>query len=97
MRVEQVDTPFTQASTAGQVLSLPIAHGEGQYFAEPDVLDRLETQRQVVFRYATATGDITADANCNGSMNNIAGVCNATRNVVGLMPHPERRLPVGAV
>ena len=55
VRVEQVDTPFTQASTAGQVLSLPIAHGEGQYFAEPDVLDRLETQRQVVFRYATAT------------------------------------------
>ena len=90
VRVEQVDTPFTQASAAGQVLSLPIAHGEGQYFAEPDVLAALEANRQVVFRYATADGAITDAANCNGSMNNIAGLCNATRNVVGLMPHPER-------
>jgi phosphoribosylformylglycinamidine synthase subunit PurQ / glutaminase len=90
VRVEQVDTPFTQAGTAGQVLSLPIAHGEGQYFAEPDVLERLEKQRQVIFRYATAEGEVNAAANCNGSMNNIAGVCNPSRNVVGLMPHPER-------
>jgi phosphoribosylformylglycinamidine synthase subunit PurQ / glutaminase len=90
VRVEQVDTPFTQAGAAGQVLSLPIAHGEGQYFAEPDVLDRLEKQRQVIFRYATAEGEVNGAANCNGSMNNIAGVCNPSRNVVGLMPHPER-------
>ena len=98
VRVEQVDTPFTQAATAGQVLSLPIAHGEGQYFAEPEVLDRLEAQRQVIFRYASATGQVTDEANGNGSMNNIAGVCNAGRNVVGLMPHPERacELAVGS-
>ena len=90
VRVEQTETPFTQACTPGQVLNLPIAHGEGQFFAEPDVLDRLEKNNQVVFRYATAAGDITPEANCNGSLNNIAGVCNAGRNVVGLMPHPER-------
>ena len=90
VRVEQVDTPFTQACAAGQVLNIPIAHGEGQFFAEPDVLARLERDGQVVFRYATADGAITPDANANGSLNNIAGVCNATRNVVGLMPHPER-------
>ncbi len=90
VRVEQVDTPFTQACLAGQVLNIPIAHGEGQFFAEPDVLERLERDRQVVFRYATADGAITPDANANGSLNNIAGVCNAGRNVVGLMPHPER-------
>ncbi len=68
VRVEQTDTPFTQACAAGQVLSLPIAHGEGQYFAEPDVLARLEANRQVVFRYATAAGEITAEANANGSL-----------------------------
>ena len=90
VRVEQVDTPFTETCTAGQVLNIPIAHGEGQYFAEPDVLARLERDRQVVFRYATADGAITPEANANGSLNNIAGVCNAGRNVVGLMPHPER-------
>ncbi len=90
MRVEQLDTPFTRACTAGQVLRLPIAHGEGKYFAEPDVLARLEANRQVVFRYATAAGEITAEANANGSLHNIAGICNPDRNVVGLMPHPER-------
>ncbi len=90
VRVEQTDTPFTAACAPGQVLSIPIAHGEGQFFAEPHVLARLEANRQVVFRYATAAGAITPEANCNGSLNNIAGVCNAGRNVVGLMPHPER-------
>ncbi len=90
VRVEQADTPFTSACTSGQVLRIPIAHGEGQYFAEPDVLGRLEADRQVIFRYATAAGDITEQANCNGSRNNIAGICNPGRNVVGLMPHPER-------
>ena len=90
VRVEQTTTPFTGACRAGQVLNIPVAHGEGQFFAEPDVLARLESNRQVVFRYATAAGEITDEANCNGSVHNIAGVCNAARNVVGLMPHPER-------
>ena len=90
LRVEQTDTPFTAACRRGQVLRLPIAHGEGNYFAPPDVVDRLERQRQVVFRYCTPEGGVTDAANPNGSLNNIAGLCNETRNVVGLMPHPER-------
>jgi phosphoribosylformylglycinamidine synthase len=90
VRVEQTDTPFTIASRPGQVLRIPIAHGEGNYYAEPDVVERLEKNRQVVFRYTTASGDVTPTANPNGSLNNIAGLCNEGRNVVGLMPHPER-------
>lgn len=90
VRVEQSDTPFTAACTPGQVLHLPIAHGEGNYYAAPEVIDRLEANRQVVFRYTTADGAATDAANPNGSLNGIAGICNATRNVVGLMPHPER-------
>jgi phosphoribosylformylglycinamidine synthase subunit PurQ / glutaminase len=81
VRVEQTDTPFTADCREGQLLQLPIAHGEGNYFAEPDVLKALEASRQVVFRYLE---------NPNGSVNDIAGICNARRNVVGLMPHPER-------
>jgi len=92
VKVEQTDTPFTAACTAGQVLQIPIAHGEGNYYAEPDVVARLEKNRQVIFRYATATGAVTPSANPNGSVNNIAGLCNEQRNVVGLMPHPERRV-----
>ena len=90
VRVEQTDTPFTLACRPGQVLRLPVAHGEGNYFAEPEVLRQLEADRQVIFRYATAAGAVTDEANPNGSVNNIAGICNSTRNVVGLMPHPER-------
>ena len=90
LRVEQTDTPFTALCTPGQVLRVPIAHGEGNYFAEPDVVSALEANHQVVFRYATAAGEITADANPNGSVNNIAGICSANRNILGLMPHPER-------
>jgi phosphoribosylformylglycinamidine synthase subunit PurQ / glutaminase len=90
VRVEQTDTPFTVGARVGQVLRLPIAHGEGNFYAEPDVLERLEKNRQVIFRYATAAGEVTPEANPNGSLNNIAGLCNETRNVVGLMPHPER-------
>jgi phosphoribosylformylglycinamidine synthase len=90
VRVEQTDTPFTRACAQGQVLSLPIAHGEGNYFAEPDEVAALEAGRQVVFRYTTAAGAVTDAANPNGSLHNIAGICNAARNVVGLMPHPER-------
>jgi phosphoribosylformylglycinamidine synthase I len=90
VRVEQTDTPFTLACTTGQVLHLPVAHGEGNYFADPDLLHQLEANRQVVFRYADDRGEVTEAANPNGSLNSIAGICNQTRNVVGLMPHPER-------
>jgi phosphoribosylformylglycinamidine synthase subunit PurQ / glutaminase len=90
VRVEATDTPFTQLCAPGQVLSLPIAHGEGNYFAEPHVLRRLEERRQVVFRYSSPGGEVTAAANPNGSVQNIAGICSDGRNVVGLMPHPER-------
>jgi phosphoribosylformylglycinamidine synthase len=90
VRVEHTDTPFTLACRQGQMLRIPIAHGEGNYYAAPEVIDRLERNRQVIFRYATVGGAVTADANPNGSVNNIAGICSESRNVVGLMPHPER-------
>jgi len=90
VRVEQTDTPFTSAARKGQVLRIPIAHGEGNYFAAPDVLAKLEANRQVIFRYTTAGGEVTDESNPNGAINNIAGLCNEARNVVGLMPHPER-------
>ncbi len=76
------------ASTQG--LKIPIAHGEGRYFADEATLDQLEANGQVIYRYATADGIITAEANPNGAMRNIAGICNASRNVFGMMPHPER-------
>ena len=90
VRVEVTDTPFTRACTSGQTLRLPIAHGEGNYFAEPDLVASLEANRQVVFRYVDEDGQATAAGNPNGSVGNIAGICSAARNVVGLMPHPER-------
>jgi phosphoribosylformylglycinamidine synthase len=90
LRVEQTDTPFTSLCSPGQVLRIPIAHGEGNYFAEPAVVEALEANRQVVFRYASAEGVVTPESNPNGSVNGIAGLCNDRRNVVGLMPHPER-------
>lgn len=90
LRVEQTDTPFTCAARKGQVLQMPIAHGEGNYFATPDVIAKLEANRQVIFRYTTANGEVTDEANPNGSLAGIAGLCNEARNVVGLMPHPER-------
>ncbi len=90
IRVEQTDTPFTAACAARQVLRMPIAHGEGNYYAAPDVLDQIENHRQVIFRYVNAAGETAAEANPNGSLNSIAGICNRARNVVGLMPHPER-------
>jgi phosphoribosylformylglycinamidine synthase len=90
VKVEQTDTPFTLACSPARLLKIPIAHGEGNYYAEPDVLARLEKNRQVVFRYVDAAGQPTAVGNPNGSLNNIAGICNEARNVVGLMPHPER-------
>lgn len=89
-RVERTDTPFTQGLRSGEVLKLAVAHGEGRYFAEPDELARIEANGQVVFRYCDEQGELTDEANYNGSLNNIAGVCNERRNVVALMPHPER-------
>lgn len=90
VNVEQVDTPFTCDVVRGRRLRIPIAHGEGNYYAEPEVVAQLEAQRRVVFRYVDAEGIVTAAANPNGSVNNIAGICSEARNVVGLMPHPER-------
>jgi phosphoribosylformylglycinamidine synthase len=90
LRVEQADTPFTAAATIGQVLRIPIGHGEGNYFAPPDMLERLEANRQVVLRYTNANGQLDPASNPNGSVNAIASICNETRNVVGMMPHPER-------
>ncbi len=90
VRVEQTDTPFTGRATKGQVLSLPIAHGEGNYYADPAVIADLEAAGRVVFRYCDPRGQISDTANPNGSVNAIAGICNPARNVVGLMPHPER-------
>jgi phosphoribosylformylglycinamidine synthase len=90
LRVEQTDTPFTRLCVPQQVLRIPIAHGEGNYYAAPDVLDEIEREGRVVFRYANAHGETTDQANPNGSLHSIAGICSAGRNVVGLMPHPER-------
>ena len=90
VRVEQTDTPFTVACASKQVLNLPIAHGEGNYYADPAELAQLEAHRQVVFRYSSPGGEVSSAHNPNGSLNGIAGICNRQRNVVGLMPHPER-------
>lgn len=90
VRVESTSTPFTAACAEGQVLHMPIAHGEGNYFAEPEVIETLERDRRVIFRYVAADGQATDEGNPNGSIHNIAGVCSEQRNVVGLMPHPER-------
>lgn len=91
LRVERTDTPFTSAYTAGQVITIPIAHNEGNYYLPPGELEELEKSRQVVFRYCNLDGEITAVSNPNGSANNIAGIINLKGNVLGMMPHPERR------
>lgn len=90
VRVESTETPFTRKAVKAGVLQIPIAHGEGNYFIDPKDLPRLEGEGQVVFRYVDAAGEAGAEANPNGSLNDIAGVCNERRNVVALMPHPER-------
>jgi phosphoribosylformylglycinamidine synthase I len=90
VKVEQIDTPFTAACNAGQILRIPINHGEGNYFASGDVLDALERDRRVIFRYVDAAGNPVSVANPNGAARNIAGICSERRNVVGMMPHPER-------
>jgi phosphoribosylformylglycinamidine synthase subunit PurQ / glutaminase len=90
IRVEATDTPFTCAARRGQVLEAPIAHNEGNYFCDAETLASLERNNQILFRYTTPDGREDAVANPNGSLANIAGVCNRERNVAGLMPHPER-------
>jgi len=90
VRVERADTPFTSAFRAGQVLRLPIAHGEGRYFAPPDDLEAIERGGLVALRYCAPDGSAASDANPNGAMHAIAGLVNKGGNVFGLMPHPER-------
>ena len=90
LRVENADTAFSSTASVGQTLRVPISHGEGNYFAEPTVIRQLEEQGRVVFRYSGDSGEITPDANPNGSLNNIAGIINERGNVLGMMPHPER-------
>jgi phosphoribosylformylglycinamidine synthase len=90
IRVETTDTPFTCAAQKGQVLKIPIAHSEGRYFCEEETLAELARNCQIVFRYTTPEGVEDPAANPNGSLANIAGICNRERNVLGLMPHPER-------
>jgi phosphoribosylformylglycinamidine synthase I len=90
LRVERTDTPFTCAAKAGQVLRIPIGHGEGNYFAPPDTIKALEDRHQIILRYTNPEGRVEDDWNPNGSVNAIASVCNERRNVVGMMPHPER-------
>ncbi len=90
LRVERSNLPWTQGYRQGQLITLPIAHGEGCYFAEPDTLKALEDNSQILFRYCDANEEVSEAANPNGSLNNIAGICNQTGNVLGMMPHPER-------
>ena len=92
LRVERTDTLFTAGYTVGQTLRVPIAHGEGNYEADQSTLEQLETESRIVFRYVDQAGESTEDANPNGSWHNIAGITNATGNVLGMMPHPERAM-----
>ena len=90
LRTDNTEVPFTRDAELGQVLRIPIAHGEGNYYAEASELVELERNGQVVFRYTTPAGEVTPDSNPNGSANNIAGIVNRAGNVLGMMPHPER-------
>jgi phosphoribosylformylglycinamidine synthase len=90
LKVENSDTPFTRKTKKGEVLSIPIAHGEGNYFADSATIAKLNKNNQILVRYSDRKGNVTKEANPNGSVENIAGICNEKRNVFGLMPHPER-------
>jgi phosphoribosylformylglycinamidine synthase len=90
VRVENADTPFTNELRRGQILSMPVAHAEGNYVCDDETLDELQREDRIIFRYCDAGGSATPEANPNGARDNIAGICNRERNVVGLMPHPER-------
>jgi len=90
VRVENADTPYTNACRQGEILQIPIGHAAGNYFCDPETLAELKRGNRIVFRYSTPAGEITAEANPNGSLENIAGICSEGRNVLGMMPHPER-------
>ena len=90
LKIPTADSPFTSEVQEGRLLRVPIAHGEGCYFADDEALAKLRADDQILFQYATETGDLTDEANPNGSLLNIAGICNKGRNVCGMMPHPER-------
>jgi phosphoribosylformylglycinamidine synthase subunit PurQ / glutaminase len=90
LRTESADTPFTAKLAKNRLLQMPVAHGEGSYFADSKTLDALESQDRVVFRYVSESGEATRKSNPNGSLANIAGICNQQRNVLGMMPHPDR-------
>ncbi len=90
IRVESINTPYTQLLTKGEVLEIPIGHMEGNYFCDERTLAELKDQDRIVFRYTTPAGEVTPAANPNGSLENIAGICSEGRNVLGMMPHPER-------
>jgi phosphoribosylformylglycinamidine synthase len=90
LRVENNDTPFTHACSPGDVLQIPVGHMEGNYYCHPETLEELRDQGRIVFRYCTSNGQLTAASNPNGSLENIAGICNEGRNVLGMMPHPDR-------
>ena len=90
LRVENEDSVFTRNGSKGQVVEIPISHGEGNYYADPETLERLENNDQVLFRYCDQKGYVTPESNPNGSVSNIAGIVNETGNVLGMMPHPER-------
>jgi phosphoribosylformylglycinamidine synthase subunit PurQ / glutaminase len=90
IRCETTDTPFSHGLKKGEVLQIPIGHMEGNYFCTPEELKRLESEERIAFRYSTTKGEITAEANPNGSLANIAGILNEGRNVLGMMPHPDR-------
>ena len=90
VRVENADTPFTNSCKQGEVLCIPIGHMEGTYFCDDSTLAELHREQRIVFRYSTPAGEITPAANPNGSLDNIAGICSPGRNVLGMMPHPER-------
>ena len=90
VRVENADTPFTHAAREGEVLSIPVGHMDGSYFCDEATLGELRRDRRIVFRYASPDGEVTPEANPNGSLDNIAGISGPGKNVLGMMPHPER-------
>jgi phosphoribosylformylglycinamidine synthase I len=90
VRVENIETPFTNACSPGEILTIPVGHMEGNYYCDQETLAALRKENRIVFRYSSPAGDINAAANPNGSLDNIAGICSAEGNVAGMMPHPER-------
>jgi phosphoribosylformylglycinamidine synthase subunit PurQ / glutaminase len=90
IKVETTDSPYTSEIEKDKILSIPIAHAEGNYFCDDETFNKLEANKQIIFRYCDENGEVTAAANPNGARSNIAGICNETRNVLGMMPHPER-------